>query len=254
MKNYRLLFVLFILLSLLTACGGVEQAPITAETTGFWNHFFVYPMSWLLISVAELAGSFGLSIIIVTIAVRTLLLPLMLKQQRSMRAMQSLRPQMEELQNKYKDNKKNAESQQQMQKELMALYQTNGVNPLAGCLPMFVQMPILMAFYFAIMRTEQIAAQSFLWFNLGQPDPMYLLPLIAGATTFLQVKMTSTQGNDQMKVLMYIMPVMIIFAGISLPSALSLYWVIGNLFMIVQTYFIVTRYTQQQQELTIQKG
>lgn len=247
MKKISLFLMLLSVVIFLSACGGVNQVPITPETEGFWNHFFVYPMSWLIIFVAELFnGSYGLSIVVVTIGIRLLLLPLMIKQQKSSRAMQALRPEMEALQKKYKDeSKKDPKKQQSMQKELMSLYQTNGVNPMAGCLPLFVQLPVLMAFYFAIMRTEQIALHTFLWFDLGQPDPLYLLPIIAGITTFLQVKLTSSQLNDQMKIVMYIMPVMIIVAGVTLPSALSLYWVVGNVFMIIQTYFTVTRVEQQ---------
>ncbi|MFC0473709.1 membrane protein insertase YidC [Halalkalibacter kiskunsagensis] len=252
MKKIGIALALLSLILVLTSCGAVEQAPITAETEGIWNHFFIYPMSWLIIYVAELFnGSYGLSIVLVTILVRLVLLPLVLKQQKSSRAMQALRPEMEELQKKYKkDSKQDPKKQQDMQKELFALYQKNGVNPMAGCLPLFVQLPVMMAFYFAIMRTEQIAFHTFLWFDLGSPDPLYLLPLIAGMTTFIQVKMTSAQLNDQMKIVMYIMPVMIIVAGITLPSALSLYWVVGNLFMISQTYFTVTRFEQQAAQVS----
>ncbi|MBP3951463.1 membrane protein insertase YidC [Bacillus suaedae] len=254
MKKKYIFVLIALLVCLLSACG-VEQTPINSESAGVWNHFFVYPLSWLLIFVAEhLSGSYGLSIVIVTIAIRSLLLPLMLKQQKSTRAMQALRPQMEELQKKYKTaaGKADPQKQQEMQKELMGLYQKNGVNPLAGCMPMFVQLPILMAFYYAIMRTEEIALHTFLWMDLGQPDPFYIIPLVAGMTTFLQVRMSAVEGNDQMKVLMYIMPVMIIIAGVNLPSALSLYWVIGNLFMIIQTYFFVTRFKQKQEIMTNQ--
>lgn len=251
MKKRLWLMMMIGLVALLSGCGAANQAPITMETEGFWNHFFVFPMSWLLIQTAELFdGSYGFSIIVVTIAIRFLLLPLVLKQQKSARAMQALRPEMEALQKKFKVGDKDPKKQQEMQKELMSLYQTHGVNPLAGCLPLFIQMPVLMAFYFAIMRTEQIALHTFLWFDLGQPDPFYLLPLIAGFTTFLQVKMTAAGLQDQMKVMMYIMPVMIIVAGITLPSALSLYWVVGNIFMIIQTYFTVTRFEQKQTEIS----
>ncbi|WP_017728691.1 membrane protein insertase YidC [Halalkalibacterium ligniniphilum] len=252
MKKRWMLLMIVVLIIVLTGCG--TNQPITAETEGFWNHFFVYPMSWLIIFVANLFnGSYGLSIILVTILIRTALLPLTLKQQKSTRAMQALRPEMEELQKKFKatSKEKDIKAQQEMQKELMALYQKHGVNPLAGCLPIFVQIPILMAFYFAIMRTEEIAQHTFLWFDLGQPD--YILPFIAGLTTYFQVKMSMSQTPSlgdgkmaevmatQMKLMMYMMPVMIIIAGITLPSALSLYWVIGNIYMIIQTYFIVVK-------------
>lgn len=249
MKKLTFAIIMISMLFLVTACGGTEHVPITSESSGIWNHFFVYPLSWLIITVAELLnGSYGFSIILVTLLIRLALFPLVLKQQKSSRAMQALRPEMEALQKKYQeDAKKDPKKQQEMQQELMGLYKNKGVNPMAGCLPLFVQMPVLMAFYFAIMRTEQIALHTFLWFDLGQPDPYYILPLVAGLTTFLQVKMTSNQLEGQMaqmKIIMYIMPVMIIVAGITLPSALSLYWVVGNLFMIIQTYFTVTRREQ----------
>ncbi len=112
----------------------------------------------------------------------------------------------------------------------------------------------MMAFYFAIMRTEEIAQHSFLWFNLGQPDPFHIIPLIAGLTTFLQIKMTSFQMNGQMKIIMYFMPVMIIVAGNTLPSALAFYWVVGNIFMIIQTYFTIVRPMQQQQKAEVSES
>ncbi|GAE25876.1 inner membrane protein translocase [Halalkalibacter wakoensis JCM 9140] len=250
MKRIVFLLVFIGIIVTLTGCGSVEQAPITAETEGVWNHFFVYPMSWVLIYVAEaFNGSYGLAIVLVTIGVRLLLLPLVMKQQKSTRALQTLRPEMEKLQMKYKEaTKKDPSKQQEMQKELFALYRDQGVNPMAGCFPMLIQLPVMMAFYFAIMRTEEIAFHTFLWFDLGNPD--FILPFIAGLTTFLQVKMTSQQLEGQMKMIMYIMPVMIIVAGMSLPSALSLYWVVGNIFMIVQTYFTVTRFDQQAAQVS----
>lgn len=102
-------------------------------------------------------------------------------------------------------------------------------------------MPILIGFYHAIVRTEEIKAHNFLWFDLGNPDPFYILPLVAGVTTFIQQKLMmagTANQNPQMAMMLYIMPVMIIIFAINFPAALSLYWVVGNLFMIVQTYFI----------------
>ncbi|KMK75675.1 membrane protein insertase YidC [Alkalihalobacillus pseudalcaliphilus] len=250
MKNkWMLLMVILGLVLVLTSCG--TDQPINAESTGIWNHFFVYPLSWVIIQTAALfKGNFGLAIILVTVVIRFMLLPLVLKQQKSSRAMQAMKPELDELQKKYKTDKPDPKKQQELQKEMMTLYQRNGVNPVAGCLPMFVQMPILMAFYFAIMRTEAISATSFLWFNLGQPD--LILPFVAGLTTLIQLRMTSAEMPQQMKVIMYIMPIMIIVAGLSLPSALSMYWVIGNIFTIFQTYFVIVlpRKAAQQQEVS----
>ncbi|PRO64345.1 YidC family membrane integrase SpoIIIJ [Alkalicoccus urumqiensis] len=230
----------------MAGCFNIDQ-PISEENTGIWDPFFVYPLSWLMTTIAEALGnSYGLAIIIVTILLRILILPLMIKQTKSTKAMQALQPQMKELREKY--SAKDQQTQQKLQQEMMQLFQQHGVNPLAGCLPILVQMPILIAFYHAIIRTPSInpdvdpsytgQAQEFLWFELGSADPFFLLPLIAGATTFIQQKMMMVQDNPQMKALLYIMPIMIMAFAAFFPSALALYWVIGNLFMIVQTYFI----------------
>src|SRR5690625_7484406 len=99
--------------------------------------------------------------------------------------MQDIQPELKALQEKY--SSKDAKTQQKLQQETMALFQKHGANPLAGCLPIIVQMPILIAMYHAIMRTEAIQGDTFLWFALASPD--YVLPLIAGASTFLQQKL-----------------------------------------------------------------
>jgi len=230
---------MLLLFLLLAGCSQIKQ-PITPESTGIWNHYIVYPLSWLIIKVAQLLwGSFGLSIIVVTILVRLAILPLMIKQTRSSKAMQALQPQLAELKKKY--SSKDQKTQQMLQQETMALFQKNGVNPMAGCFPLIIQMPILIGFYHAISRTSQIAQDSFLWFDLGHKDPYYILPIIAGITTFIQQKlmMAGTENqNPQMAMMVWMMPIMIVVFAFNFPAALSLYWVVGNIFMIVQTYFI----------------
>jgi YidC/Oxa1 family membrane protein insertase len=139
-----------------------------------------------------------------------------------------------------KIREKHKNDPQKAQQETLLLFQKHNVNPLAGCLPLLVQMPILIAFYHAIIRTEEIKHQSFLWMSLGAKDPYYILPVIAAITTYLQSKMMgqANQGNPQMQMMLIMMPLMILAIGVTLPSALSLYWVYGNLFTIVQTYFL----------------
>ncbi len=226
-------------MAILTGCTEFNQ-PITSDSEGFWNEYIVYPLSMLIIKTAEIAGgNFGVSIIIVTILVRLVILPLMIKQTKNSKAMQAVQPEMEALRKKY--SSKDQKTQQKLQEETMKLFHENKVNPLAGCFPLIVQMPILIGFYHAISRTREIAQHEFLWFNLGQPDPFYLLPIIAGITTFIQTKMTmaGTAGqNPQMVMMQYIMPIMILVFAINFPAALSLYWVVGNIFTIIQTYFI----------------
>lgn len=241
-------FVIILLVSvvLFTGCTPAGMQKEIDPANGLWDKFFVYPLSISLDYFAKLVSgnsedpsnwNYGISILITTIIIRLITLPLMLKQIKSSKAMQVIQPDLQKIREKYKDN------QQKMQEETMKLFQKHNVNPLAGCLPLLVQMPILIAFYHAIMRNGHIAEHSFLWMDLGEKDPFYILPVLAAITTFVQQKMMSSQmaQNPQMKMLLYIMPAMILFIAITLPSALSLYWVYGNLFTIVQTYFIYNR-------------
>lgn len=243
----------FIGVMLMTAgCSqGYFKDPITSETPGFWDHYFVFPLSWFLKEVAHIfGGSFGISIIIATLLIRFALLPLMMKQIKSSKAMQDIQPEIKKLREKY--SSKDQQTQRKLQEETMKLFQKHNVNPMAGCLPILVQMPILLAFYHAIYRTPEIAKDHFLWFGLGQTD--YVLPILAGIFTFLQQKLMigrTGNTNPQMAMMTYVMPVMIIIIGFNVPSALVLYWVIGNLFMIGQTFII---YKPSELKLSNQTG
>lgn len=241
-KQIVLMIGLASLMMLLTGCMEVSE-PITKESTGIWNSYIVYPLSWLIIEISELLGNnYGLGIIVVTIILRFVLLPLMIKQTKNSKAMQALQPEMQQLKEKYPS--KDAATQQKLQQETMALFTKYNVNPLAGCFPLIIQMPILIGFYHAISRTRAIAEHSFLWFDLGSPDPIYVLPIVAGITTFIQQKITmvgmtsNPQMATQMTMMLYIMPIMIMIFAFNFPAALALYWVVGNIFMIIQTWII----------------
>lgn len=238
-KRMSLIIGLIFLLVILSGCTETN-IPITSESEGVWNKYIVYPLSLLIVKVAEIAGgSFGLAIILVTILLRLVLLPLMIKQTKSSKAMQAIQPELTKIREKY--SSKDQKTQQKLQEETMKLFQQHGVNPLAGCMPLVVQMPILIGIYHAIMRTPALQEHAnFLWFDLAAPDPIYLLPLIAGVTTFIQQKITMAgmPNNPQMAMMLWLMPIMIIVFAINFPAALALYWVVGNIFMIVQTYLI----------------
>lgn len=187
--------------------------------------------------------NYGLAIILVTVVIRLILVPLNVKQIKSTKAMQEVQPQLQELQKKYAS--KDANTQQKLQQETMQLFQKNGVNPLAGCLPILVQMPIFIAMYHAIRRTTEIATHDFLWFQLGTPD--YILPILTGLFTFLQQKLmmsTNSAANSnpqmrlQLQIMLYVMPIMIGVMAFFFPAALALYWVTGNIFMVFQTLLI----------------
>src|SRR5690606_25866437 len=248
MKKKLLMLIGFIgVIVILSGCTQIDQ-DITAESEGIWNSFFVYPLSWLLVKVAEIFNAefvYGLAIVIVTLLIRFVLLPLNVKQIKSSKAMQQIQPELQKLREKY--SSKDQQTQMKLQQETMELFQKSGANPLAGCLPIIVQMPILLAFYHAIMRTAELRSHEFLWFTLGEPDPIYLLPILTAGFTFLQQKimmqgMSTQQANNpmmpQMTMMLYIMPIMIGVFALFLPSALALYWVVGNIFMVLQTLLV----------------
>lgn len=241
----KMLPLLAVFMLLLAGCGNPAATPIDPNN-GVWDKYFVKPLSDTLDWFAHLMwDSYGLAILVVTIIIRLIILPLTLKQYRSSKKMQMIQPEMQKLREKYKDDPK------KQQEETMKLFQKEGVNPLAGCFPLLVQMPILIALYNAIMRNAEIKEHSFLWMQLGTPDPYYILPLIAALTTFLQQKMMSSQMNAQMQSLMFIFPVLIFVMSMSFASALPLYWVYSNIFTIVQTYFI---YGVPKKEVAVETG
>ncbi|MCZ0702216.1 YidC/Oxa1 family membrane protein insertase [Natronobacillus azotifigens] len=250
-KKVLLILALIGFVLLLTGCGDIN-ADITAESEGFWDSYFVYPLSWVIIRAANFFnGSYGLAIVVVTVVIRSLLVPLNVKQLKSSKAMQEIQPELQAIREKY--SSKDAQTQQKLQQETMKLFQENKVNPMAGCLPMLVQMPILIGFYHAIMRTPGLDDGSFLWFELSEPDPFYILPLVAASATFLQQKLTMAGTNTtqnaampQMTMMLYMMPLMIGVMSMFFPAALSLYWVVGNVFMVLQTIFIRKPFQFQQ--------
>ena len=182
-------------------------------------------------------GSYGVAIILLTVLVKLLLYPLTRKQLQSMKAMQEIQPKLKKLQEKYKDNP------QVMQQKLAKIYQDAGVNPLAGCLPLLIQMPILMGMYYTLYNFDYGAVEpSFLWLpSLSQTDPLYILPILAMLTTYLQQKFSGTEPNQQMKIFMVIMPLFIGWISLNFPAGLVLYWVTMNIMQILQQIWITRR-------------
>lgn len=192
-------------------------------------------ISFLLNSVDSHIGNFGLSIIIVTIIIKILLLPLTLKQDKSMKAMKSLQPKLDELKKKYANDKAT------LNIKTMELYKENKVNPAGGCLPILIQLPILFAL-FGVLRSGIIPADStFLWMKLAEPDPFYILPVLNGAISFVQQKLMGTSDNPQMKNMMYMFPIMMIFISYKMPAGLQIYWLTSSLAAVVQQYFIMKK-------------
>ncbi len=176
----------------------------------------------------DLTGNYGLAIVILTIGIRALTFPLMAKQMQSTNKMQELQPELKKLQEKYKDDKET------LNKKTMELWKEHKVNPAAGCLPLIVQMPVLIAMFRLLHDYQRFLGDVdpyFMGVNLSAPDPLYILPLLAGLTTFLQQKLTMTSQSNSS--IMMIMPFMLIFISATLPAGLPLYFVVGNIFSLI---------------------
>lgn len=245
-KSHWMILSLVSVALLLSGCTEFDQ-PISSESEGFWNEFIVWPLVSVIKYFAELLGTYALGIIAVTIIIRLVILPLTIKQVKSSKKMQEIQPKMKELQRKYAS--KDAVTQQKYQQEMMALMQNSGVNPAAGCFPMLIQMPILIGFYHAISRmnaTPTFDLGTFLIFPLA--DSSITLAILAGLIQFVVLMTGPAVDNPQMKVLMYIMPVMIIVFGAVLPAALSLYWVVGNIISVIQNLVIYKPWNRKKTE------
>ena len=193
-------------------------------------------LTFLLNTTDKYVGNFGVSIIIVTILIKIMLLPLTLKQDKSMKEMKKLQPEIEKIKEKYANDK------QMLNIKTMELYKEHKVNPLGGCLPLLLQLPILFAL-FGVLRNGIIPKDSsFLWLKLSVPDQFYVLPVLNGAVSFFQQKlMGSADSNPQMKNMMYVFPIMMIMFSLKMPSGLQLYWLTSSILAVVQQYFIMKK-------------
>jgi len=200
------------------------------------------PLTGLLGSGLEyFHGSWGLawwlSIALVTVIVRSLLFPLTIKQVRSMRAMQDLKPEMDRIRAQFKDNR------QRQQEELMKLYQDRNVNPLGGCLPLVVQMPVFITMFYVIRgfgaEHPSFTEGGILWFqNLAVQDPTYILPVLSAVTLLAASEITSKNVDPQQRWLMRVLPVAFIAFTYYFPAGLFVYWITSNLVTLVQNYLI----------------
>ncbi|WP_371875191.1 YidC/Oxa1 family membrane protein insertase [Veillonella intestinalis] len=182
--------------------------------------------------------SYGIAIIILTIAIKAVLAPLTAKQVKSMKGMQKLQPKMKEIQKKYKNDPQRA------QQEIAKMYKELGVNPLSGCLPLLVQMPFLIAIFYALQGYPYDPAyESFLWLpSLGEADHLYILPVLSALSTFVMSKQTAGDNSGvaagQQKVMQIFMPLFIGYISLNFPSGLVIYWVVSNVFQMIQQFFI----------------
>ncbi|MDF2698857.1 MAG: oxaA1 [Haloplasmataceae bacterium] len=255
-KKYRKLSFMIIsifTLFVLTGCGNGESAKNMAEVklgNGVWDKFFVKPIAWLLDFLTDKTGSFAVGIILITILVRTLLIRVYTKSNDQSQKMQLLQPEVKKIQAKYA-GKTDQESNQKQQLEMMQLYKNNNVNILSGCLMPLIQMPVFMAMYYAVVRTPitfgfygDESKLSFLWLNLGNPDKYYILPILVALTALLLQYISmyglspEAKNNPTMKIMTWMMPAMMLMFSFTQASALSLYWIVGNIYSTLQTIIV----------------
>jgi YidC/Oxa1 family membrane protein insertase len=226
---------------------GADQLRQTISTLPpaipIWDQY-VDLVKWALDGLANILNSGALAIIAFTIIVKTLLLPLTIKSTRSTKAMQELAPKIKDIQ------KKHGADRQAASTETMALYQQYGVNPMAGCLPMLIQMPIFFGVYFGIRDMSESGidewADGFLWLpSLGDADPLFILPVLAGLFQFVQTRMmrpanqkVTDPQQKMMNTMMTFLPLSVVIFGASFLSGAVLYWVVQAMYSVVQQWLI----------------
>lgn len=186
----------------------------------------------------KLVGNWGWSIVIVTCLIKLVFFPLSAKSYKSMAAMKKLQPRMQTLKERYKDDR------QKFQVEMMALYKKEKVNPAGGCLPILIQIPVFLAFYWALLESVEMRHAPFaLWLqDLSAPDPYYVLPILMGLTQFLMTKLNPAPMDEMQRKVFMIMPIVLTFIFISFPQGLVLYWVVNNILTMVQQWYINRKY------------
>ncbi|HTN15543.1 MAG TPA: membrane protein insertase YidC [Sphingomonadaceae bacterium] len=233
-----------------------------------WFEILVKPILWLLKHLFALVGNFGVAIMLLTVVIRGLMFPVAQKQFASMAAMRAIQPKMKALQERYKDDK------QKQQQEIMALYKAEGVNPLAGCLPLLLQIPIFFALYKCLILSIDMRHQPFvLWIrDLSAPDPAHILNLfglldftppsflaigplavLLGITMFLQFKLNPAQMDPVQQQMFMFMPWVLMFVMAPFAAGLLLYWCTSNLLTIAQQAYLYSRHPQLKAQATKDK-
>jgi YidC/Oxa1 family membrane protein insertase len=220
-----------------------EKPELTPLVNFGWFAFLAKPLLWCLKALNSVIHNYGLAIILLTIFLRVLLYPVNHKQMVSMKKMQDIQPKVEAIKRKYKKAPKDMEERNKMNQEVMALYKAEGVNPMGGCLPLLVQLPILWAFYNLLSAAIELRHAPFLFWiqDLSAKDPYYVTPILMGAAMFYQQKLTPTSGTDAQKKIFLLMPLMFTYLFLHFPSGLVLYWLVNTLLQLAQTMIYYRR-------------
>lgn len=198
------------------------------------GQFFELIHSGVFFIIPNKNVSYGLAIILFTIIIRLILLPLNIKQIKSQVKMNEIQPKIKKLQTKYKNNPQKANE------EMMKIYKEEGINPFSGCLPMLIQMPIIIALFYVFKDLQGINGVGFLWIkDLSKPDQFYILPILSGLTTYLSSVLLAPKDDGaqamQAKTMSIFMSIFLVYVGFKFQASLVLYWVINNIFQTAQT-------------------
>ena len=217
---------------------------------GLWTSFFVKPLSYVLLKLGNVVKNYGISVIIVSLLIRLVAFPLTKKTAMQSEILKQAQPELNKIQKKY-EGKKDQESMMKQNQEIMAIYQKYRINPMAGCLFAFIQLPIFIAFFEAVQRTPVIFEDKFLGLQLGTTPSVgiissatfyayIILMLCIAGTTFFAFKMNATGNMEDptMKMMPTMMSVMIVITALFMPTGLGIYWVTSNLFTVVQNILV----------------
>jgi YidC/Oxa1 family membrane protein insertase len=216
-----------------------------------WFSFIARGMSWLLRTIYGFIGNWGVAIILLTLLVRVLLLPFVIPQFRNMAKQRALKPEIDKINELYKDDREKKGA------AMMELWRKHKVNPLGGCLPVLLQMPIFFALYQTLSTSIELYHAPFIWWwiDLSSPDPLYVLPIILGALMFIQQKLTPVQMDaTQAKVMLYAMPLMMTFFMLLLPTGLCLYMVTSSAIGITQQRYMYWKMDKETAALATVSG
>lgn len=214
----------------------LKELGVSAEKLVDFGFFTIVakPLLWFLNLTHGLTKNFGIDIIILSILIKIIFLPLTQISFKSMKEMQKVQPEMARLKETYKNDKA------RLQQEIMLLYKRRKINPMSGCLPMLIQIPVFIALYNALQNAiEMRHAPFFLWIkDLSAKDPIYITPLIMGASMVIQQKMTPTAADPTQAKMFMLMPIMFTFLFLNFPSGLVLYWLVNNVLSIAHQYYL----------------
>ena len=223
--------------------GPKEYGKIEEVATGLnytldygWLDILADPLSWSIHKINDFIDSWGWSIIIITILIKLMFYPLSEKSYRSMAGMRKLSPRLAKLKETYGDDK------QKLGQKTMELYKKEKINPASGCLPIMVQIPVFIAFYWMLLDTVELRQTSFWWLtDLSMEDPYYILPIIMGASMFIQQKLNPPPPDPMQAKIMMSLPFVFTIFFLWFPSGLVLYWVFNNVLSIAQQWTINKR-------------